>query len=153
MYLNLRKYLIIVMISFFFLLDFSMAFSAEEKPQSDVNQDTQMLMKRRFAEKLDQNMGLNKEQYEKLKKIRNKYEDKREDLMLEVREKKMDMIKLLKESEIDRKKVDSKLEEMLHIERERQKLFLDEFFEVRDILTPDQIRMFTRRIVKSLLRN
>lgn len=98
-------------------------------------------------------LNLTPEQQAGLKKIREKYDTRREDLLFLMREKKLEMVKMLKEDKPDRKKLERKLEEITKLEADRQRLFLDEFFEVREILTPKQAKIFTRKTMKFLLRD
>ncbi|MDQ7822888.1 MAG: periplasmic heavy metal sensor [Candidatus Eremiobacteraeota bacterium] len=97
-------------------------------------------------------LNLTSEQKAELKKIRARFEDKQEDLDLSMKAKKIEMVKLFREESPDRKKIETRLKELNALEGSRQKLFLDEFFEVREILTPEQVKLFTRKTVRALLR-
>lgn len=98
-------------------------------------------------------MKLTSEQKEKLRNIRKIFEDKQDDVNFSIREKKMELAKLFREASPDRKKLEGKLNEIIELERTRQRLYLDEFFQVREILTPEQVKIFTRQTMRALLRN
>jgi len=98
-------------------------------------------------------MNLNAEQKEKLMKIRKGFEDRQEDVSFSIKEKKFELVKLFREATPDRKKIEAKLNEIIELERARQRLYLDEFFQVREILTPEQVKIFTRQTMRALIRN
>jgi Spy/CpxP family protein refolding chaperone len=98
-------------------------------------------------------MGLTPEQQEKLKNIRTRYEEKAEDIQFEIRSKKIEMVKLLRAPSPERKMIDQKLEELLKLEGARQRLYVDEYFEVRKLLTPEQARIFTRKTIRAIMKN
>jgi Spy/CpxP family protein refolding chaperone len=98
-------------------------------------------------------LKLTPQQSEQLKVIRSKYQDRQEDLLFTIREKKMDLVKGLREAQPDRKSINRKLDDILKLEGDRQRLIVDEFFEVRQILTPDQIKIFTRKAMRTMMRN
>jgi len=98
-------------------------------------------------------MNLTSGQREKLRNIRKSFEDKQDDINFSIREKKLELAKLFREDSPDRKKLEGRLNEIIELERTRQRLYLDEFFQVREILTPEQVKIFTRQIMKALLRN
>ncbi len=98
-------------------------------------------------------MNLSPEQREKLKKIRKSYEDRQDDINFSMKEKKLELAKLFREAAPDRKKIEGKLNEVIELERARQRLYLDEFFQVREILSPEQVKIFTRQTMRALLRN
>jgi len=100
-----------------------------------------------------QDLKLTPQQQEKLKRIRDSFVDRQEEIMLRIREKRLEMLKLFKDPEPDRKKIDASIDEIVRLEGARQHLMVDEFFEVRKLLTPEQARLFTRKTLRAMLRN
>ena len=98
-------------------------------------------------------LKLTAEQNGRLKEIRKKYEGRREDILCQMKVKKVEMIKLLRDEKPDRNKIEKKLDEITKLEAERQRLFLDEYFDVREVLTPEQVKIFTRITVRHLMRD
>lgn len=96
--------------------------------------------------------GLTPQQRDSLRVIRRKFEEKRGDILFSMKEKKLELIKLIRESKPDKKKIEKKLAEITALEGARQQLLLDEFFEVREVLTPEQGQRFTNMTIKHLLK-
>jgi Spy/CpxP family protein refolding chaperone len=92
------------------------------------------------------------EQKKKLKELHFKFEEKRHDIILKVQNKKSELALLLNEENPDRKKIEKKLKEIMALENRLQSLMLDEFFEVRKILKPGQRKLFTRRLIRVILK-
>jgi Spy/CpxP family protein refolding chaperone len=98
-------------------------------------------------------LKLTPQQSEQLKTIRSRYEDRQQDLLFNAREKKMELMKCLREAQPDKSKINKKLDEIVKLEGSRQRLIVDEFFEVRQILTPDQVKIFTRKAMRAMMKN
>mgnify|MGYP000268167936 CR=1 FL=1 len=96
--------------------------------------------------------GFNSREHRALKEIIAKFEEKRDDLFLKMQLKKLELVQLLKEEPPQKKKLQAKIDEIIELERDRQKLMIDEFFAVRKILKPQQAKHFTRRLIKLILR-
>ena len=62
------------------------------------------------------------------------------------------MAEFIREENPVRKKIDEQLNRIIDLERQRQKILLDEFFETREILNPEQQRQLTLMTVKMILR-
>jgi len=92
------------------------------------------------------------EQKKQLKKIHFRYEEKRQDIILKLQNKKSELALMLNEDTPDRKKIDKKLKEVMGLEHRLQVLMLDEFFEIRTVLKPGQRKFFTRRLVRVILK-
>jgi Spy/CpxP family protein refolding chaperone len=97
-------------------------------------------------------MKLTPEQQDKLKKIRDAYMDRTEEMQLQIKEKRFEMMKLFRDQEPDRKKIYAKIDEIYKLECDRQRLMVDEFFEVRQVLTPEQARVFRIKTYRAMMK-
>ena len=146
---NLRFFYIKGLLALLILFSIVTCISAqEEKIRNDNAHEGRQKIRGEAGE-----MKLTTQQSDLLKKIREKYEWKREDIVYKMKEKKIEMVRLLREDTPDRKQIEKKLEEVAKLEGERQKLFLDEYFEVRTVLSPEQVKIFTRKTVRALMRD
>jgi Spy/CpxP family protein refolding chaperone len=136
-----RVVVALMMVLFLFLLALP-SYAQDEPPEKG---------RRGMGDKFGE-FGLTPEQRGSLKVIRQKYEDKRGDILFSMKEKKLELVRLIRESKPDKKKIEKKLQEITALEGERQKLLLDEFFEVREVLTPEQAQRFTNMTIKHLLK-
>jgi len=87
-----------------------------------------------------------------MRKIRDKYQDKRDEITLNMEEKKLELIKLLKQSKPNKWQIKKKLAEIVELEKSRQNLMVDEFFEVRSQLSPTQAIRFTHKLILLILQ-
>jgi len=106
----------------------------------------------RFREKFFEKIKLTDAQRAKFMEIRMKYEDMAEDIVLDLQKARLQMVELLRSDNPDRKKIDQSLNQILYLEKKRQKLLVDEYFETRNILNPEQRRQLARMMVRMLLR-
>jgi Spy/CpxP family protein refolding chaperone len=95
---------------------------------------------------------LSPEQKEKIKLIRDKFEDLTGDVQFDLKKKRFELADELQKAEPDRKKIDAKINEMLGMERKHYKLIIDEYFEIKKVLTPQQSQIFLRRFVRSMMK-
>jgi Spy/CpxP family protein refolding chaperone len=97
-------------------------------------------------------MDLKPEQIEKLKKLQLRFKEERDGIIQEMRDKRCRLVDMLMEEEPDRKKLESMIDEILKLESRRQKTLLEEYFEVRRNLEPEQQKRFTRKMIMSIMR-
>jgi Spy/CpxP family protein refolding chaperone len=95
---------------------------------------------------------LTEEQKVQVQKIRSRYEWQIEDIRISSHKARLQMADYLREENPARKKVDEQLNRIMDLERQRQKILLDEFFETREILNPEQRRQLTMMTVRMILR-
>jgi Spy/CpxP family protein refolding chaperone len=96
-------------------------------------------------------MQLTTEQTASLKSIRDRYEDLRQDVLVRLKAKRLELVNLLRQDDVDKATVKAKLDEILALEAERQTLFLNEMFEAKAQLKPGQWKAYRRQIFKSLM--
>lgn len=96
-------------------------------------------------------MELTPEQTATLKTIRGRYEDQRQDILVRLKAKRLELVTLLRQDDVDKATVKAKLDEILALEAERQTLFLNEMFEAKAQLKPGQWKAYRRQIFKSLM--
>lgn len=99
----------------------------------------------------DDGLGLTPEQAKAIHTIRSSYLTRRTDVQKQLKEKKVELLKLLRQSEVDRDAVKGKMGEIMDLELLRQHMFVDEMFDCRNKMSPDQWATFRHRIVKSML--
>lgn len=99
----------------------------------------------------EEGLGLTEEQIKAIHAIRSDYVTRRKDVHTLLKEKKVELMKLLKSSEVDREAVKGKMAEIMDLELRRQHLFVDEMFDCRAKMDSDQWSTFRGRIVKTML--
>ncbi len=97
-------------------------------------------------------LRLTDEQRDKVQAIRMRFEEKMEDVRFELRKQRFELAYLLRQGEEDRNKIDAKIDEILVLEKKRHKMILDEYFEMKKILTPQQNRIFLRHMIRAMMR-
>jgi periplasmic protein CpxP/Spy len=107
---------------------------------------------RKFKAQWEEKLNLSPEQKTKLKAIRSKYADKITDIKLSTQKSRIELAQLLREDNLDRAKIDAKLEENLKNSSMLQKTMLQEFFDAREILTPEQRKIFADQLVRMLTK-
>jgi len=91
-------------------------------------------------------LNLSTAQRTKMTEIHQRFERRRRDLEWAMRAKRLELATMMRTSAPDRKKLEAKVQELVELERRRQFLMLDEFFEVKKILSPQQFELFRERI-------
>lgn len=137
-----RKILVVITVLLFLAFVFNFAHAANAQKQQPGTSS---------KEKAKGGMGLTPEQLEKLKALHIKFDDVRENMMIEIQIRKLELAKLLKAEEPEQKKIEAKLDEINQIEGQLHKTMIAEYFEIRKILTPEQRRFFVRKIIKKIL--
>ncbi|MCD6310718.1 MAG: periplasmic heavy metal sensor [Candidatus Eremiobacteraeota bacterium] len=97
-------------------------------------------------------LKLSPEQEAAIRKIREKYLIKREDIFLDIQVARLEMIKLLRKEPPDKSAIKKKIEELISLEKKRNFLLLDEFYEIRKNLDANQARLFTRILIREMSR-
>ena len=105
-----------------------------------------------FKAQWEERLNLTPEQKTKLQNIRSKYSNKITDIKLSTQKARIELAQLLREDKPDKVKIDAKLEENLKNTSLMQKTMLQEFFEAREVLTPEQRKIFANQIVHMLTR-
>lgn len=95
---------------------------------------------------------LTDEQKEQIKEIKKKYSLKIDNLKFEIKKKRFDMAEELRKENPDRNKLDNLIDQIVENQRKLQKLILDEYFEIRQILNPSQRKFYNHLIIRMLLK-
>jgi len=95
--------------------------------------------------------GLSPKEKSAMRSIREKYQDQRDEINLSMEEKKLELVKLLKQDPPNKPLIKQKINELIILEKARQDLMVDEFFEVRSHLSPTQATRFTRKLILLIL--
>ncbi|MCD4785469.1 MAG: periplasmic heavy metal sensor [Candidatus Eremiobacteraeota bacterium] len=122
---------------------------AQAQDKSTAESKKKAVRKKRTGEN---RMKFTDEQKEKLKKIKQKYGDNLEDLQFKTMKKRIELVEEIRKENPDRKKVDKIVQGIVQIEARKQKIIINQFFEIRKILNPDQRKMYVRRFVRQLLK-
>ncbi len=97
-------------------------------------------------------MKLTEDQKKKMMGIRQKYSAKIDDISFELLETRVTMAKELKKDEADRELINKLIKKTSSLEEKKMMLIIDEFFEVKKILTPEQRDFYMRRFIKQMTR-
>lgn len=97
-------------------------------------------------------MKLTDDQKKKMMGIRQKYSGKLDDINFELLELRVDMAKELKKETPDREAVNKLIKRISILEEKKMVLIIDEFFEVKKILTQEQRDFYMRRFIKQITK-
>ena len=141
-----REILIFCIVAFIFSIIPCMPVLAQDNPPASKKK------KVRQKSKHQDRMKFTEEQKQKLKSIKQKYGNKLEDLHFKTLKKRIELVEEIRKDNPDRKKVDKIVGELNNIWTQKQKIIIYEFFEIRNILTPEQKKLYVRRFTRQLLR-
>ena len=99
---------------------------------------------------LAKELNLSESQAKEMEALRKSLEPKMEKIREELREKKVQLVNLLKESEPDLEKINIQLSEIESLQTELQKLVIRHLLQEKNILTPEQQDKFFSIISKRL---
>ncbi|MFH0801829.1 MAG: periplasmic heavy metal sensor [bacterium] len=97
-------------------------------------------------------LNLTEEQKLRVQKIHSRYEWLMEDVRISSQKARIQMADFLREEIPDRNKVGKQLNRIMALEHQQQKILLDEFFETRKVLNPEQQRHLTLMAIRMILR-
>lgn len=97
-------------------------------------------------------MGLSPAQARILRNIHFKYEGRQQDVQMRLQARRLELAQLLRGGDVDKSVVSAKLDEILELERQRQHIFLDEIYEAKGQLSPQQWSRFRQRFLRHLLQ-
>lgn len=92
-------------------------------------------------------------QRQALRGIHQRYEERRQDVQLRLQTRRLELAQLLRQDGADKPALKGKLDEILDLERQRQHLFLDEIFEAKTQMSPEQWGPFRQRVLRHLLED
>jgi Spy/CpxP family protein refolding chaperone len=138
-----------VMLAVFVLI--TLLFPSQAFSQVKRGQRTGQKMGQRM-ERPEGQMQLSTEQKEKIGLIRNRYSDLLDDVVIEIRQARFEMMAEMRKDNPDRPRIEAKLSKVMELQEKRHKIFLDEFFEIREVLTPEQNKFFVRRMMRNMMR-
>ncbi|MGE0489498.1 MAG: periplasmic heavy metal sensor [Vulcanimicrobiota bacterium] len=96
-------------------------------------------------------MGLTREQAVALQKIRSGYASKRQEVLEQLRVKKLDLMQLLKASDPESPKIKAKLRELMDVELKLQHLYVDEMFDCRSQMNDEQWNHYRRNVIRLMM--
>jgi Spy/CpxP family protein refolding chaperone len=99
---------------------------------------------------LTQTLHLDTAQENKLREIYAKYQKPKDDLRARVREHRVAIVKEMSGPTPDRNAIEQHLQEVIRLEGERQRVMVDEYFEILAVLTPAQKKTFSEQMVKHI---
>lgn len=88
---------------------------------------------------------------ESVDSIKARYESQRQEHSQKLRAQKIELMKLISVDSPNEEHIKKKLQQILETERERQELFVDEMFAVRDSMTEQQWRDYRRTLILMMM--
>jgi Spy/CpxP family protein refolding chaperone len=104
------------------------------------------------ASDLEAKLGLSPEQKQKLSAIHARYKTQKLELRESVTRLRQSIVSELKSDGPERSRIDRCLQDIVQLEGRRQKLMVDEFFEVMPVLSVEQRRIFREQILEHMKR-
>ena len=122
---------------------------AQQNPPSEEKTTTKKTYKKRnFMDR----MKLTEDQRKKMIVIRQKYSGKLEDIAFEVLQARVELAKELRKEEPNRENISKIITQISKQEEKKLRLIMDEFFEVRKILTDEQRQFYMRKFIRQITR-
>ena len=87
----------------------------------------------------------------KLRALHDQFEGRRQDVVMRLSQRRLELAQLLRRDDVDKGTIKSKIAEILDLERQRQELFVDEFFEAKTQLNQKQFGLFRQKVLRSLI--
>jgi hypothetical protein len=104
-----------------------------------------------WAQEGEADLNLTPKQQRGLRVLRDRFDGKRQDLRVRLESKRVELAELLRQDNTEKTVLQAKLDEILALEGERQRLMLDEIFEAKGQLSGQQWSRFRRRVLSHLL--
>jgi Spy/CpxP family protein refolding chaperone len=147
---KMRKYKISIILIISVILPALFCFPSGVYAQSDESKPGKPVKQREALKTL---LKLTDEQQQKLKDIHQQCSNQLEDIQIGNMRRKLELAEEMRKDEPDRKKIDEILMGISQLELKKQKTIMDEFFAIRNILSPDQRTFFTRRFIRQMTGN
>lgn len=96
-------------------------------------------------------LNLSKDQTSRLEAVHQRYAGQKQSLRQAVATRRQTLVSQMSSDDPDRGAVQRLLQEIVSLEGQRQKLMVDEYFEVLQILTPQQRRIFRTRVLNQIV--
>lgn len=96
-------------------------------------------------------MRLTATQKEQLREIRVRYKQIRGPNQVNIKAKRLELMQLLSQDQPDKGAVNAKVAEIMQLQNAIQQSLVDEIFEVRSVLTPEQWRNLRSRMIDQML--
>lgn len=141
--MNIKR-LAVVLLSLFFLSIFLSPVCYSQQ-NDEKNKKLKML-------ELYKLLKLSDIQKKELLEIRNRYKVKREELGFEIKKERFMLADMLRNEKTSEEDVYKQLEVVMSLETDKQKLMMEEYYEVIKKLNPDQKRIYTQNIVRAIIR-
>lgn len=134
----------LMLLAAFLIPVFGMALAQEKKPVAKADD--------KKRDDFNNRLQLNEEQKAKMKEIHDKFGEYLEDIKFALGKKRFELADELRKDDPDRKKIDALVQDISTLETKRQKLFIDEFFEIRAALNAEQKKFYIRRFIRQMMR-
>lgn len=79
------------------------------------------------------------------------FKQRRQQVLKQLGEKRFELAQILQAANPDRGAVQAKLSEIVDLERQRQEILVDAFFQAKQTLPPQQFENYKRKVVQSLM--
>jgi uncharacterized membrane protein len=96
-------------------------------------------------------LDLSPKQRRALRTIQSRYQGRIQEVQIRLESRRLELAQLLQQDEAEKEAVKGKLDEILDLERERQRLSVDQIFECKGQLNPAQWGPYRRRLLKIFL--
>lgn len=96
-------------------------------------------------------MRLTGAQRQQLREIRGRYKQLRQPNQVAIKAKRLELMQLLAQDQPDKTAVNAKVREIMELQNQYQQTLVDELFEIRAILTPEQWKNVRSRMIDEML--
>lgn len=136
----------------FIMSGFAAPAIAQENPGEEGSPPDKAQMNHGNKKAMMDRMKLTEDQKKKMMGIRQRYSSKIDDISFDLLETRITMAKELKKDEPDREAINKLIKKTSVLEERKMMLIIDEFFEVKKILTAEQKDFYMRRFIKQMTR-
>lgn len=105
----------------------------------------------RRSTELSDLLNLSSSQRSQLETVHKRYADKKKQLRDQIATRRQDVAQQLVSDTPDRATIERTLNDIVVLEGQRQKLMIDEFFDVLQILKPDQQKIFRDHVMRHII--
>ncbi|MEW6282195.1 MAG: periplasmic heavy metal sensor [Candidatus Eremiobacterota bacterium] len=90
-------------------------------------------------------------QRQQIKEIRQRYRQSRQPIHTRVKALRLELLELLAQEQPDKGQVNAKVREIMDVQMQLQQSIVDELFEIRGVLTPEQWKALRSRLLDEML--
>ena len=88
---------------------------------------------------------------QQLRNLHQKFEARRQEVLIRLSQRRVELAEMLRRDDSDKTTVKNKIHEILALERQRQELMVDEYFDAKNKLSPAQFETLRGRVLRGLL--